>query len=108
MKTEKTSLSRIPWTDDAVAGTGCTFRLRLVSLQMRTSKSKKKLPPTDDEILTAMFEGKGPIFWYGQHAIDSLLKRKFESKGAAAGCGAQFRGGSVSVRSRMGNQRSGV
>ena len=36
MKTEKTSLSRIPWTDDAVAGTVLPFRLRLFYSKMKT------------------------------------------------------------------------
>jgi hypothetical protein len=36
VKTEKTSLSRIPWTDDAVAGTVLPFRLRLFYSKMKT------------------------------------------------------------------------
>ena len=32
----KTSLSRIPWTDDAVAGTVLPFRLRLFYSKMKT------------------------------------------------------------------------
>ena len=36
MKTEKTSLSRIPWTDDAVAGKVLPFRLRLFYSKMKT------------------------------------------------------------------------
>ena len=38
MKTEKTSLSRIPWTGRAVAGTGCTFRLRLFLFNEHTNE----------------------------------------------------------------------
>ena len=41
VKTEKTSLSRIPWTDDAVAGKVYAFRLRLFYRKMNIIENSR-------------------------------------------------------------------
>ena len=85
MKTEKTSLSRIPWADDAVAGTVLPFRLRLFYSKMKTETLtitfSKKFANSAREVAYLFADEKEDLGKTIENMCDSYFERLVKNDG---------------------------